>query len=156
MSDTEQSEDVEADISTLSQSRGTGIRHLPENPHDKYYLTHCYACQAIAKPQQEFIRNYGGLVCFSCRAFWRRAHQVVYKIMTVIFLLLTMARLDFKKCQNPIFVCKRGGSCSMSIKARRKCQKCRYERCKTSGKAVLNVLFCTFGSKFNQNFFVKE
>jgi hypothetical protein len=28
---------------------------------------------------QEYIRNYGGVVCFSCRAFFRRVYQVSEK-----------------------------------------------------------------------------
>lgn len=75
----------DSDVFVLKMNAGASISRdrassswslLPSDPNDKYYLTHCYACQALAKPDQEFIRNYGGLVCFSCRAFWRRAHQV--------------------------------------------------------------------------------
>jgi hypothetical protein len=51
--------------------------NLPEDPNDPYYLTNCYVCKDVAKPFEEFIRNYGGLVCFSCRAFFRRAIQVL-------------------------------------------------------------------------------
>jgi hypothetical protein len=47
----------------------------PSNPNDKYYLTTCYVCGEPSKPDQEHIRNYGGLACFSCRAFFRRATQ---------------------------------------------------------------------------------
>ena len=47
----------------------------PSNPNDKYYLTNCYVCGETSKPEQEHIRNYGGLACFSCRAFFRRATQ---------------------------------------------------------------------------------
>ena len=32
--------------------------------------------QEVAKPGQSHMRNYGGTVCFSCRQFFRRAHQV--------------------------------------------------------------------------------
>ena len=49
-----------------------GERELPKDPNDVFYLTNCYACSAVAKPDQEYIKNYGGTVCFSCRAFFRR------------------------------------------------------------------------------------
>ena len=85
---------------------------LPTDPNDSFYLTNCFACKAIAKPDQEYIRNYGGVVCFSCRAFWRRSHQ---------------------KTRNPNFACKKGGNCVITIKTRRRCQKCRYNRCLQTG-----------------------
>lgn len=56
--------------------------------------------------------HYGGVACFSCRAFFRRAHQ---------------------KTRDPKFVCKKGGNCEITVKNRRKCQKCRYELCVTAG-----------------------
>ena len=64
--------------------------------------------------------HYGGLACFSCKAFFRRAHQ---------------------KTKHPEFVCKKSGTCDVGLKNRRKCQKCRYTRCLLNGmnpKAVLN------------------
>ncbi len=51
-------------------------RGPPVNPRANYYLVVCYVCQEMAKPNQEHSLHYGGIVCFSCRAFFRRAHQV--------------------------------------------------------------------------------
>ena len=63
--------------------------------------------------------HYGGPACFSCRAFFRRAHQ---------------------KTKNPNFLCKRGNSCEVTVKTRRRCQKCRYELCLRNGMRPEAVL----------------
>jgi hypothetical protein len=92
----------------------------PDDPRDKYYLTVCFVCHDMAKPGQEHLRNYGGIVCYSCRAFWRRSHQ---------------------NTRRPIFVCKKNEDCTITVATRRRCQKCRYERCIVAGMnpdAVLN------------------
>ena len=83
-----------------------------EDPRHERYLKICYVCTEEAKPGQEHLRNYGGIVCYSCRAFWRRSHQ---------------------KTRNPNFACKKGGNCVITIKTRRRCQKCRYNRCLQTG-----------------------
>ncbi len=56
--------------------------------------------------------NYGGEACFSCRAFFRRIHQ---------------------KVAPPTLECKQGGGCVVTPGNRRRCQKCRYERCLVAG-----------------------
>lgn len=91
----------------------------PDDPRDARYLTVCYVCTEEAKPGQEHLRNYGGVVCYSCRAFWRRSHQ---------------------KSRNPNFVCKKGGDCVITVKTRRRCQKCRYNRCMMTGMSPEAVL----------------
>jgi len=93
---------------------------LPSNPNDKCYLIICFVCRDVAKPGQEHLRNYGGIVCYSCRAFWRRSHQAT-------------------RC--PTFTCKKNGNCIMTVNTRRRCQKCRYDKCIAAGmrsEAVLN------------------
>ncbi len=72
------------------------------------------------RSEQPHQIHYGGLACFSCKAFFRRAHQ---------------------KTRHPEFECKKSGDCMVDTKSRRKCQKCRYERCLANGMnpdAVLN------------------
>ena len=49
--------------------------YLPRDPKDSFYLTTCFVCQDEAKMGHVHIRHYGGVVCFSCRQFFRRAHQ---------------------------------------------------------------------------------
>ncbi len=56
--------------------------------------------------------NYGANACFSCRAFFRRVHQ---------------------HAANPVLVCKWNGTCDVTVKNRRRCQKCRYDRCLSAG-----------------------
>ena len=62
----------------------------------------CDACGKLATQQH---LNYGANVCFSCRAFFRRAHNT--------------------DAAAPQFVCKTGGQCAITPKNRRRCQKCR-------------------------------
>ena len=92
---------------------------LPDDPNDPFYLTVCFACKAVGKPDQEYIRNYGGVVCFSCRAFFRRA---------------------FQNKTAEAFVCKNGGVCVVSRKNRRKCQQCRLDRCLKAGMSQSAIL----------------
>ena len=65
------------------------------------------------------IRNYGAVVCLSCRAFWRRAHQ---------------------KTRHPAYECRKTGNCDLNVKNRRACQKCRYVRCRLAGMDADAVL----------------
>jgi hypothetical protein len=92
---------------------------LPPDPSHEIYLKTCFVCQELAKPGQEHIRNYGGIVCFSCRQFFRRAHQ---------------------KTKEPNFHCTFGGNCLITVKSRRRCQKCRYDRCLFAGMVPAAVL----------------
>lgn len=89
------------------------------NPRDEYYLKVCFVCSEIAKPDQDHTPHYGGIVCLSCRAFFRRAHQ---------------------KTRNPKFFCKNSNQCQITFKNRRRCQKCRYVRCIISGMTPEAVL----------------
>ncbi len=59
--------------------------------------------------------HYGALACFSCRAFFRRAHN------------------RDTPTGGPAYVCKKEGKCDVTSKNRKKCQRCRYERCLSAG-----------------------
>jgi len=91
----------------------------PSDPDDDFYLTVCFVCEEVAKPGQTHMRNYGGTVCFSCRQFFRRAHQAG-KITSMI--------------------CKNDGQCHITVKNRRKCQTCRYKQCLVAGMCPDSVL----------------
>ena len=57
--------------------------------------------------------HYGALACFSCRAFFRRAHN--------------------KGSDTPTYACKKDGKCDITNKNRKKCQRCRYDACLKAG-----------------------
>eukprot|EP00094_Tigriopus_californicus_P006338 TCALIF_06103-PA protein Name:"Similar to EcR Ecdysone receptor (Aedes aegypti)" AED:0.41 eAED:0.43 QI:0/-1/0/1/-1/1/1/0/558 len=70
-------------------------------------MRQCLVCLDYTKRSH---LNYGADACFSCRAFFRRAHQKCPKSI-------------------PNFQCKNGNQCNVNAKNRRRCQKCRYDRC---------------------------
>ena len=85
----------------VSEMEGGGP---PAQEQSEVYV--CPICQSVAKQQHQ--THYGGMACFSCRAFFRRAHQA---------------------SKTPNFVCKRSNKCVISVKTRRSCQACRYQLC---------------------------
>ena len=92
-----------------------------DNPKHTYYLKVCYICKETTT--KEHCIHYGALACFSCRAFFRRAHQGMQdKGLT-----------DDGKRKLPEFVCKKSGRCNVTTKTRRRCQKCRYDLCLKAG-----------------------
>lgn len=69
-------------------------------------------CDVCGDDSDRHHLNYGANVCFSCRAFFRRAHQ---------------------QSAHPKFACKWEGNCTITVKNRRRCQKCRYDACRAVG-----------------------
>jgi len=55
---------------------------------------------------------YGGQVCPSCRAFFRRSVQSKY---------------------SDIYKCSKGGHCAITLKTRKNCQFCRFQACEKAG-----------------------
>jgi len=84
----------------------------PTDPGHTYYLTNCFVCNQVPPEGEKHIYGYGGTVCPSCRAFFRRAHQ---------------------KTRNPLFICKEQSECTINVDNRRKCKKCRYNLCLRAG-----------------------
>ena len=79
----------------------------------KYFFSKLFFFKfQIAPEDDKHHLHYGGICCYSCRAFFRRAHQ---------------------STKRPNFECKSGGNCQITVKNRRKCQKCRYEKCLNIG-----------------------
>ncbi|TRY72727.1 hypothetical protein TCAL_00265 [Tigriopus californicus] len=68
----------------------------------------CPICQS----SEPHFLHYDGLSCYSCRAFFRRAHQ---------------------KTRNPKFTCVFNGRCEITVRNRRSCRKCRYDLCLQAG-----------------------
>merc|ERR1719356_2382251 len=62
---------------------------------------------------------YGGQVCPSCRAFFRRSVQSGY---------------------NLTYACVKSKNCEMSLKTRKNCQYCRYKKCEDAGMKTAWVL----------------
>merc|ERR1712209_324310 len=62
---------------------------------------------------------YGGQVCPSCRAFFRRSVQSGY---------------------NATYFCVKDGNCEVTLKTRKNCQYCRYKLCEAAGMRTTWVL----------------
>ena len=84
-----------------------------DSNHDD--ISTCYVCKDKAGKHN----YYGGRVCPSCRAFFRRAVQSKYY---------------------EIFFCNKGEKCEINLKTRRSCQFCRFKKCLESGMKVTWVL----------------
>ena len=71
--------------------------------------TLCLVCAVVSDNHHI---HYGALACFSCRAFFRRAHNK-----------------SGGSSDPPSYICKHDGKCDITSKNRKKCQKCRYDKC---------------------------
>ena len=82
---------------------------------DKRPVSDCHVCgdKAIAH------LHYGGICCYSCKAFFRRAVQ---------------------NGKDKSYKCKAGRSCPVSVETRRGCQKCRFDKCLAVGMTASWVL----------------
>lgn len=82
---------------------------------DKRPVQPCHVCgdRAIAH------LHYGGICCYSCKAFFRRAVQ---------------------SGKDKMYKCKRDSDCEVSVNTRRGCQKCRLEKCRSIGMTASWVL----------------
>ena len=63
-------------------------------------------CSVCSQPMPKSRVHYGGVSCYSCRAFFRRNTQ--------------------KQERN---VCKEAGQCTVTHKDRKVCTDCRYQKC---------------------------
>ena len=63
--------------------------------------------------------HYGAMTCFSCRAFFRRSIQNGHP-------------------KN--YTCRKGGKCIVTLKTRKNCQKCRFDKCLAAGMKTSWVL----------------
>lgn len=91
--------------------KSTLVSPKEEDPDD----TNCKVCLEKAGKHS----YYGGRVCPSCRAFFRRAVQSKYY---------------------EIFFCTKGENCEINLKTRRSCQYCRFKKCLESGMRISWVL----------------
>ena len=86
-----------------------------EEVNEKRPVSDCHVCgdKAIAH------LHYGGICCYSCKAFFRRAVQ---------------------NGKDKGYKCKASHECSVSVETRRSCQKCRFEKCLSVGMTANWVL----------------
>lgn len=82
---------------------------------EKRPVSDCNVCgdRAIAH------MHYGGICCYSCKAFFRRAVQ---------------------NGKDKTYKCKKDSDCEVSVNTRRGCQKCRFEKCQDIGMTASWVL----------------
>ena len=75
-----------------------------ENNLDKSIpSSNCVVCEEVTNNHH---LHYGAYCCLSCRAFFRRVNQ---------------------KTKNKEYKCKKSGTCDVSFKNRKSCQRCRYD-----------------------------
>ena len=81
---------------------------LDGSPRSKYI---CHVCGDEAGKH----KHYGGQVCKSCRAFFRRAVE---------------------HSKFVVFGCKHSGNCNINHKSRTRCMACRFQMCLKAGMSV--------------------
>jgi len=64
-------------------------------------------CKVCREPAAKHI-HYGAVTCFSCRAFFRRSIQN-------------------QTCDT--YKCRKQGNCEITLKSRKSCQRCRFDKC---------------------------
>lgn len=84
------------------------LPHGNPDSDDRQSFKTCSVCKDVSG---HFYLNYGAATCFSCRAFFRRAHQ---------------------KTKSPSFACKNDDKCVIKVDDR-KCRACRYNLCIQAG-----------------------
>lgn len=75
-------------------------------------------CKVCLEPAAIHI-HYGAVTCFSCRAFFRRSIQ---------------------NNSSDAYKCRKEGNCDITMKSRKSCQKCRFDKCLMIGMKSTWVL----------------
>ena len=78
-------------------------------------------CAVCEEATDNHHLHYGAYCCLSCRAFFRRVNQ---------------------KAKTKEYKCKKSGTCDVSFKNRKSCQRCRYVCENTFKIFVLLKLIC--------------
>jgi len=88
------------------------LQEPPLKPHAQVHLlSPIDKCKVCNEPAAKHV-HYGAMSCFSCRAFFRRSIQ---------------------NNTYGTYQCRRAKACSITLKTRRNCQWCRYQRCLAVG-----------------------
>ena len=70
----------------------------------------CQICAQPARLRETYYSHYGAVCCLSCKAFFRRIFR--------------------EGTRNPdSLACKKSGTCSLQAGKRKKCRKCRFDKC---------------------------
>jgi len=108
-------QEINSDSELPSPRKRRKKSEIVESGEDRRPVSNCMVCgdKAIAH------MHYGGICCYSCKAFFRRAVQ---------------SGKDLR------YKCKGDGTCPVTVTNRRGCQKCRFEKCKEIGMVPTWVL----------------
>ena len=101
-------------ISTGSDTRPKSASDPAQNP----LISDTEKCRICGEAAAKHV-HYGAVTCFSCRAFFRRSIQ--------------------NGCPKN-YACRKGGNCTITLKTRKNCQKCRFEKCLSAGMKTSWVL----------------
>ena len=77
----------------------------------KFEILSLLKCKVCGEAAARHV-HYGATTCFSCRAFFRRSIQ---------------------NQSTKQYICRKGGNCSINLKTRKNCQKCRFDKCLSAG-----------------------
>jgi len=106
---------MEQQFPDLSVLASVSAALLPGDTRPRTEVRECHVCGERAGKHS----YYGGQVCPSCRAFFRRSVQSGY---------------------NATYFCVKDGQCEVTLKTRKNCQYCRYKLCEAAGMKTTWVL----------------
>ena len=90
---------------------GGGKKQSSRKPRDSNkpnpLISSTEKCKVCLEPAAKHI-HYGAVTCFSCRAFFRRSIQ---------------------NRSSESYKCRKDNHCDITLKSRKSCQRCRFERC---------------------------
>jgi hypothetical protein len=89
---------------------GGGDKKKSAAPRKRYEIPKTATCHVCGDQAAEHL-HYGGIACYSCRAFFRRTVNNT----------------------RPVLDCSNSGNCKINKDTRKRCQSCRFQKCTDSG-----------------------